>query len=35
MSSAECRVYLLGVNRLRECFLVCIVGKMAQDVGMV
>ena len=37
MSSAECHVHLVGVNRLSACreFLVCIVGKMAQDVGMV
>ena len=38
VSSAECCVHLVGVNRLSACkeFLVCIVGnKMAQDVGMV
>ena len=37
-SSAECHVHLVGVNRLSACkrfFLGCIVGKMAQDVGMV
>ena len=34
VSSAEYCVHLVGVNRL-ESFLVCIVGKMAQDVGMV
>ena len=37
MSSAECCVHLVGVNGLSACkeFLVRIVGKMAQDVGMV
>ena len=37
MSNAECRVHLVGVNRLsvcREFLFVCIVGKMAQDGGM-
>ena len=35
--SAECCVHLVGVNRLSGCrkFFGCIVGKMAQDVGMV
>ena len=34
---SECCVHLVGVNRLSACkeFLVCIVGKMTQDVGMV
>ena len=38
MSSTEYHVHLVGVNRLsacREFFGVCIVGKMAQDVGVV
>ena len=38
MSSAECRVHLVGVNMLSastKFFFGCIVGKMAQDVGMV
>ena len=35
MSSTEYRVHLVGVNRLSESCLVCIVGKMAQEVGMV
>ena len=34
MSSAEYRVHLVGVNML-ESFFGYIVGKMAQDVGMV
>ena len=34
VSSAEYSVRLVGMNRL-ESFVVCIVGKMAQDVGMV
>ena len=32
--SAECHVYLVGVNVHVESFVVCIVGKMAKDVGM-
>ena len=38
MSNAEYLVHLVRMNRLSaciECFVVCIVGKMAQDVGMV
>ena len=37
MSSAEHSVHLVGGNRLSACreFVVSIVGKMAQDVGMV
>ena len=35
MSSTEYRVHLVDVNRLSACReLVCTVGKMAQDVGM-
>ena len=34
MRSAECRVHLVGVDRLKSV-LMCIVDKMAQDVGMV
>ena len=37
VSSADCHVRLEGVERIitLESFVVCIVGKMAQDVGMV
>ena len=36
MRNAEYLVHLVCINRVHvECFVVCIVGKMAQDVGMV